>query len=266
MDTLASGPPGKASLPLRLWRATPDWVFRALGASFFLIYAAVRMRDYFTDFPNVGPYWAPIVEVDALGAVHYGPRRYLPLAKVLIDATYLLIALSFIFRTTPRRRAASRREILLPLVAGFWPFLPFFLQGLLQWTGSPLAARLDAMLGYGRISYAEFYFGVMLLCVGNGLDVWGYGTLFRSLSIVAEARQLRTGGPYRYVRHPIYLGQFIAQAGVWLVLVRLQLIWVVFYLVFVAMQLRRARVEEAVLAAAFGEPYLAWKRRTFWFI
>jgi len=247
---------------LRLWLRTPDGVFRALGALFFFGYAAVRMRDYFTDFPNVGHYWC---QRDALGHVIPDSVRYLPLAKILIDLTFLLIALSFIFRLSPRQRAATPRQIIIPLIAWIWPLLPFMLQGLLQLAGNRWSAPLDRMLDYGAISYEKFYFGVMLLCIGNALDVWAYGTLFRSVSIVAEARSFKCTGPYALIRHPIYLGQFIAQAGVWLVLVRLHLAWVIFYLLFVAMQLYRAKVEEEVLEQTFGEEFRAWKQRTFWF-
>ena len=106
----------------------------------------------------------------------------------------------------------------------------------------------------------------MLLTLGNALDVWGYATLCRSLSIVAEARILKTHGPYRFIRHPIYLGQFISQGAIWLVLVRLQPIWALFYVAFIAMQLYRSRVEDRVLERAFGDRYRAWKKKTFWFV
>lgn len=247
---------------MRLWLATPDWLFRVMGAAFFLIYAASRMRDY-ADFPNIGPYR---YEVTATGQLIPGSMRYFPIAKVLIDLTFLLIALSFAIRIPPRSRAAHASRIVIPLVAGFWPLAPFLLHGLLELLGSEHAASLDRLFSYGRISLARYYTGVFMLTVGNALDVWGYATLCRSLSIVAEARQLKTSGPYRYIRHPIYLGQFIAQAGFWLVLVELRTVWAIFYLLFVAMQLYRSRIEDLVLAEAFGDKYADYKRKTFWFV
>jgi len=110
-------PETRVSLPLRVWLAVPDWGFRAVGAGFFLLYAATRMRVYFTDFPNIGPY----LIVSAAGE-----RMYFPTAKILTDLTFLLIALSFCIRVPPRERAMRASEIVIPLIAGFWPLLPFF--------------------------------------------------------------------------------------------------------------------------------------------
>ena len=111
-----------------------------------------------------------------------------------------------------------------------------------------------------------FLCGTALIVVGNLIDVSGYATLFRSVSIAAEARELKVTGLYRIVRHPIYLGQILAQAGVWLFYARTHVVWITFYVAFVAMQLYRSRLEDRVLQRAFGEPYLTWKRRTFWFV
>ena len=80
-----------------------------------------------------------------------------------------------------------------------------------------------------------------------------------------EARVLKITGPYRFVRHPIYLGQFLAQAGVWLVLANTHWVWIAFYVCFVALQLIRTRMEDKVLGDAFGASHRDWKLRTFWF-
>ncbi|MBL4719816.1 MAG: isoprenylcysteine carboxylmethyltransferase family protein [Alphaproteobacteria bacterium] len=249
--------PSPTPVLLRAWMATPDWIFRALGVCFFLIYALTRMQDYASSFPDVGPYWTP-VEGD-------GALEYFPAAKILADLTFLLIILSFCFRTIPKQRAATAREIVIPVIAGFWPLFPFMALAALNIVSSPWAAPLHNTLEFGAISYPRFLLGVALLCLGNALDVWGYAFLFRSFSIVAEARALKTAGPYRFVRHPVYLGQLLAQAGIWLVLLNTHVALILFYIAFVAIQLYRAKIEDDVLSKAFGEDYLSWKRRTFWF-
>ena len=247
----------RMSIFARIWLAIPDWLFRAMGVIFFLAYVAVQADDY-RNFPNVGPYLVRQVSGQPV-------RHYFPLARILVDASFLLIALAFAIRKPPRERAATPGRIIIPLIGGFWPLLPFLLLGALKLMKSSFANDLNQRLSFGRISLAEFYAGALLLCIGLFLQVWSYVYLARSLSIVAEARELVTRGPFRFIRHPIYLGQFIAQAAFWLILVRLQAVWVVFYVIFVAMQLYRARIEEQVLADAFGEPYRELKKKTFWF-
>ncbi len=59
-----------------------------------------------------------------------------------------------------------------------------------------------------------------LLLAGDALAVAGVGwvllsvlTLGRCFGVLPEARGLVTRGPYRLVRHPVYLGEFAAFAG-----------------------------------------------------
>lgn len=238
---------------MRLWLAAPDWLFRVLGAGFFLGYVWVHAGEY-RAFPRVGPWLRDGATV-----------TFFPLAKVLFDLTFILIALSFIIRRAPLRRAARAREILLPLLVGFGPLMPFMTLGVLRASGSSAAHALEGLLAFGEISRARFYTGVTLLSVGLAIDVWAYLYLARSLSIVAEARALMTAGPYRLIRHPIYFGQFVSQAAAWLVLIDRREVWAAFYAAFVVLQLYRSRVEEQVLEDAFGEEYRAYRQHAWWF-
>jgi protein-S-isoprenylcysteine O-methyltransferase Ste14 len=93
------------------------------------------------------------------------------------------------------------------------------------------------------------------------LGVYGLLYLRRSLSIIPEARRLVTGGPYRFIRHPLYAAEILAAVA--LVLGRPGL-WATLTLVpFVAVQMLRARFEEGLLARTFPEyrPYAAHTRR-----
>jgi protein-S-isoprenylcysteine O-methyltransferase Ste14 len=76
---------------------------------------------------------------------------------------------------------------------------------------------------------------------------------------MAETRQLVTTGPYRFVRHPLYLAEEIAIVGVF---IQFASVWTALLLaVQIGFQLRRMHNEELVLAAGFSE-YDAYRRNT----
>ena len=98
-----------------------------------------------------------------------------------------------------------------------------------------------------------------LMLTGTLLAFWAAWTLGRSFSLLPQARQLVTSGPYRYVRHPIYLGGFLITLGeLWL---RWSPLVVALNVVFVAAQIARLRYEEALLERTFPE-YAAYRART----
>jgi protein-S-isoprenylcysteine O-methyltransferase Ste14 len=53
----------------------------------------------------------------------------------------------------------------------------------------------------------------LIQLVGIIVAIVSLGVLGRSFGLVAANRGLRTGGPYRVVRHPAYLGYLIAWLG-----------------------------------------------------
>jgi protein-S-isoprenylcysteine O-methyltransferase Ste14 len=98
-----------------------------------------------------------------------------------------------------------------------------------------------------------------LMLAGTLLAFWSAWSLGRSFSLLPQARQLVTSGPYRYVRHPIYLGGFLITLGeVWL---RWSPLVVALNIVFVAAQVARLRYEEALLERTFPE-YAEYRART----
>jgi protein-S-isoprenylcysteine O-methyltransferase Ste14 len=98
-----------------------------------------------------------------------------------------------------------------------------------------------------------------LMLAGTLLAAWAAVALGRSFSLLPQARALVTWGPYRYVRHPMYLGGLLITVGeVWL---RFSPLVLALNVIFVAAQLVRLRYEEALLERTFPE-YAAYRRCT----
>ena len=242
--------------PMRLWLGVPDWAFCTAGALFFFGYVLIQAQKYWqAGFWELGPYY---IYAD-------GRSIHMPWVPVLVDLTFVLIVLSFLVRVAPRQRVQNGWVVVFTLFTGFGPLLPIWLSPVLGIINPAWHVAYENFLWRSPISATEIVVGGVLVTVGNLLDVSGYMVLLRSFSIVPEARKLITSGPYRFVRHPVYLGQFLAQAGVWLFFAQLHVIWITFYFVFVAMQLYRSKLEDLVLAEAFGDECRQWQRRTFWF-
>ena len=149
-------------------------------------------------------------------------------------------------RVEPVDRSRGALEIILPLVAGGFPFA--FL--LFPVNRDLVPTREKAMV----------LFAAMTLF--TGLTIWGMVTLRKAFSVTVEARTLVTGGPYRLVRHPIYTGEVLTAAMV--VILRFSPANAVLFAVFIALQLVRSRLEETKLLRVFPG-YRDTVGKSFWF-
>ena len=262
--------------PMRLWLAVPDWLFRVAGATFFFVYFLSQAQKYLaTPFWELGPYcilpngdffrslW--LSDWFDLTLLH-GRRVQMPWVPVLIDITFLQIALAFCFRIQARMRVSNGWMVSYTLLTAFAPLIPVWLGPLLGYWDAEWQQAYNAFLWRANFSWQLALALGVVMTIGVVIEVWGYAVLARSLSIVPEARELKVTGPYRLVRHPIYFGQFVAQAGFLLISANTHWVWISLYALFVAMQLYRSKLEDRVLADAFGEPYRQWQQRTFWFV
>lgn len=64
-----------------------------------------------------------------------------------------------------------------------------------------------ALAWFGRPSREEWIAGIALAFLGESLRVWAAGYLVKT-------KELITGGPYRFVRNPLYLGRLLILSGV----------------------------------------------------
>jgi len=130
-------------------------------------------------------------------------------------------------------------------------------------SGTLMQLLVGAFLGTGPLLYAlpplVGTVSVFISIVSFSGALWSLAYLRRSLSIIPEARRLTTGGPYRVVRHPLYLFEIMAAMSV--LSSALGVISAISFVGFVGMQMTRARFEERLLAGAFPE-YAGYARRT----
>jgi protein-S-isoprenylcysteine O-methyltransferase Ste14 len=117
-------------------------------------------------------------------------------------------------------------------------------------TGTFLAAGF-VLLPRQELSSALYLASLLLVIAGTGLAICAVLVLGRSISLLPEARRLVIGGPYALVRHPLYLGEIVAIAGVALEYLSA---WALLLLGLIcAFQLQRIRYEERVLFQVFPE-------------
>jgi protein-S-isoprenylcysteine O-methyltransferase Ste14 len=98
-----------------------------------------------------------------------------------------------------------------------------------------------------------------VIVAGTVFTIWSLATLGRCFGIMPEVRGLVTGGPYRWVRHPVYLGELLSGAGI--LLVKPHPLVLGLYLAFVWLQVWRTVFEERALAAVFPGEYPAYRAR-----
>jgi protein-S-isoprenylcysteine O-methyltransferase Ste14 len=95
--------------------------------------------------------------------------------------------------------------------------------------------------------------GAAIAIVGESIRVWAAGHLEKS-------KEVTQSGPYRYTRHPLYLGSTLI--GVGMAVVANNLIVAVIVIAYLALTLTAAmRSEEAHLRQKFGDAYDAYAEK-----
>jgi protein-S-isoprenylcysteine O-methyltransferase Ste14 len=114
------------------------------------------------------------------------------------------------------------------------------------WIAAPVGSFVMLLARPGGSSGIPHLYAEPIQLVGVVAAIASLGVLGRSIGIVAANRGVRTAGPYRFVRHPIYLGYLLTNIGY--VLESPTSRNLILFTVALAGQLIRIREEERVLA------------------
>lgn len=162
------------------------------------------------------------------------------LARVSQWMFVALLAMLPVFRLRPISKSDHVLPRLIALLSVCLP--PIFM----------LLDRAPANLALNSVS-------VVLSVTANVFSVVTVSFLGRSLSVMPEARQLVTGGPYAIVRHPLYVCEILGVVAI--VLQYRSLAATALFSLIVTLQVARALWEEMVLARAFPD-FAAYRSHT----
>ena len=174
------------------------------------------------------------------GAHTVGAGVLRPVGTVLTLAFYTLAIWCYL-RRGPAVATSGSLSAHAAAIAGTW--LPF---------AFPLPP--GAPSGPGRAALAD----VLLIC-GLAWAVWSLRYLDRNISVLAQARDIVSRGPYRWVRHPLYLGELVAALGIAIAVN--SYLALALWMALCGLQAYRAVREEQVLLQTLPA-YRAYRSRT----
>jgi len=192
------------------------------------------------------------VHLESLGSSHVaGPEYVAVVSHVILFLLQFSIGIFLLISRKPSFHPSSIWEIVVPLAAMLF-FMVYRLVSQFPPTWRTSLLTLEAQTTAARIA-------LILGLIGPAISAWGVFYLGRSFGIFVSVRNVVLRGPYRFVRHPIYLGYLFVWTGFLLVnfCPAVLVIIPVHALVF----LWRALLEEKRLAEASPD-YREYLRRT----
>jgi protein-S-isoprenylcysteine O-methyltransferase Ste14 len=174
--------------------------------------------------------WIGMIPDDSAGLPHVGWP--VMVSRICLVMFYLGLWALVIFRPPAVARCDGWQPGLMACVGTYLPWsIPLF--------------------GHPRHSEVLNLSSAACLLVGGVLMIVTLARLGRSFSLVPQARRVVTAGPYRWIKHPLYLSEEIAILGT--ALQHLSLLVVLMLMAHVAIQIRRILYEEELLRRTFPE-------------
>jgi protein-S-isoprenylcysteine O-methyltransferase Ste14 len=149
------------------------------------------------------------------------------------------------------------------------------------------AGHSRALVAFHGAAFGVMYFGIATAVFGRRVPAWFDGQRTAGTIVIAigtalmvstlvhfrswrfratldQGHQLATGGPFRILRHPIYMALNLLALGsaIW---VPTPIMWIAFLLMAIGGDLR-GRAEERILEDAFGDAYRDYCGRTRRFV
>jgi protein-S-isoprenylcysteine O-methyltransferase Ste14 len=121
-----------------------------------------------------------------------------------------------------------------------------------------LPVALPLLRGAQPPAWRQALADVMLSC-GMAWAIWSLRCLDRNVSVLAQARDVVVRGPYRWVRHPLYVGELVASLGLAIAVNSYQAL--ALWVALCGLQIYRAAREEQVLLEACPG-YRSYRGRT----
>ena len=109
-----------------------------------------------------------------------------------------------------------------------------------------------------RSSSLGFYLGIPVIILGEIVRIWSSGHLLKG-------RQLATDGPYAFVRHPLYVGNFLIGLG-FCIIIWHPLIVLFFVIGFFVVYLATVSAEEEKLRERFEPSFKSYTEHVHAFI
>jgi protein-S-isoprenylcysteine O-methyltransferase Ste14 len=237
--------------------------------AFFALVVATKVYSLATYLGGDARLWRVIEHIDSIEQYGRGAIYFLTteLSYILYFVTALvfdaLTLYSFVVRSAAKSRPQGVIENTFPLLTVFIPvvgftllflpqvrqFVPGYSSETLQWLRNitPLYGFYIDMIGFS------------LGFVGAAFSVWAISHLQKSFGLRPAVRTLVTSGPYRRIRHPLYVGEIIHIFGI--AILSATPIGLYLFVLAVAMQIGRAKMEERKFLRALPE-YAAYKACT----